>query len=237
MSQKINSRGFTLLEILLVVGIIAILAGIVIVAINPARQLASARNTERRSDLKQIYSAIQQYYIENGTYPSDIPTGSPEEICDTGTATSSHPSIDCGTLIDLSVLVPTYITAIPADPQGPLSFLNQLLPTAYAVAGTGNGYEVGIDSTGKTILTAPNAELGVVIALGTTTVATGTTPGLPVALVPVMTNYNSPAPYIITTSANYGTDYGWHLFATDTWGTPYYVWSLYSQNPDNEGWL
>ena len=57
-----KTRAFTLLEILLVVGIIAILAGIVIIAINPSRQLAQVRNSQRISDIKQINNAMIQYY-------------------------------------------------------------------------------------------------------------------------------------------------------------------------------
>lgn len=67
--------GFTLLEILLVVAAIAILAGIVIVAINPAKQLAQVRNTSRHSDINSISNAIYQYSIDNsGLFPANVDT-------------------------------------------------------------------------------------------------------------------------------------------------------------------
>ncbi len=82
--------GFTLLEILLVIGIIAILAGIVIVAINPSKQLATVRNTERRSDIKQLNSALTQYYIDHTTYPSSVNSlNTLTEVCDTGTLSTT----------------------------------------------------------------------------------------------------------------------------------------------------
>jgi len=159
-----HKKGFTLLEILLVVGIISILAGIVIIAINPGRQLATVRNTERKSDLKQIYNAMTQYYIDNGEYPATIPT-TLTEICDTGTATTS---LTCGSLINLTALVPTYITAIPTDPSGASSTLTLITPAYAAIGGT--GYKLGLSSStnGKLIATAPLAEVGEFIALGTT---------------------------------------------------------------------
>ncbi len=165
--KKSASKGFTLLEILLVVGIIAILAGIVIVAINPSKQLATVRNTERKSDIKQINNAITQFYIDNAYYPASTTiTTTLKEICDTGTATSSA---TCGDLVNLTELVPTYLVAIPVDPSGASSTL-AFIPKAYAATG-GTGYKVGTDSSNKIVMTAPLAELDVFIAIGTTTVA------------------------------------------------------------------
>jgi type II secretory pathway pseudopilin PulG len=147
-----------------VVGIIAILAGIVIVAINPSKQIATVRNTQRLSDIKQINSALQQYFIDNGRYPTSTPA-TLTEICDTGDSTYPQ-NVLCGdSLIDLSILVPTYLAAMPVDPSGASSTLS-FIPKAYAAIG-GTGYKVIRSSTSGLIsVGAPLAELGATIVLG-----------------------------------------------------------------------
>lgn len=104
--KKYTQQGFTLIELLVVIGIIGILAAVVLVAVNPGRQFASARDTQRRADLYGMTNAIYQYATEhNGNIPTAI-TATPTNV---GTG---------GGLVDLStVIVPTYIAAVPKDPS------------------------------------------------------------------------------------------------------------------------
>lgn len=105
-----KNKGFTLIEILVVIGIIALLATIVIIAINPARQFAQARNTQRVANLNTILNAIGQNMADNkGVW-----------TCGSVYFKASNASTTIGTGgSDLNCLVPTYIASgIPTDPTG-----------------------------------------------------------------------------------------------------------------------
>lgn len=108
-------KGFTLLEILLVIAAIGILAAIVIVAINPNRQLSQVRDTQRRSDSNNLQKALEQYLIDTGSYPTGTTTAA-QEVCDTGSNGVGEGTVNAGCL-DLRPLVPTYLAAIPSDPS------------------------------------------------------------------------------------------------------------------------
>lgn len=135
-----HKDGFTLLEILLVVAAIAILAGIIIIAINPAKQLGDTRNAQRYSDVNAIVNAVYQYAIDNnGTIPAAISTAS-TEICKIGAA-------NCANLIDLSFLTANqkYLTALPKDPNGTCNV-------------NGICYKIMKSEDGRITVSAPNAE-------------------------------------------------------------------------------
>lgn len=70
MLQRVRGAGFTLVEILLVISLIAILAVIVLTGLNLAS--SKARDAKRITDLKTIASALEFYYDDTGHYPIAI---------------------------------------------------------------------------------------------------------------------------------------------------------------------
>lgn len=60
-------KGFTLIELLVVVAIIGVLATIILSSLSSAR--ARARDANRVSAIKQMQTALEVYYLDNGHYP------------------------------------------------------------------------------------------------------------------------------------------------------------------------
>src|SRR5260221_6288756 len=63
-----NKQGFTLIELVIVIGVLGVLAASLLVAIDPLEQLARARDAGKKSSVKQLGEAMQAYYSLNGNY-------------------------------------------------------------------------------------------------------------------------------------------------------------------------
>ena len=144
--KKISkNKGFTLIEILVVIGIIAILAGIVLIAINPARQFRQARNTQRESNVNAILNAIGQFTADNkGILPDEIDgtTGTFQDISSTGADLCDGAD---------SELVSTYIPALPFDPD---ETVVDCIGASYDT-----GYQVNKDANGRITVRAIGEDL------------------------------------------------------------------------------
>ncbi len=152
--------GFTLIELLLVIGIIAILASIVIVAINPNRQLGQSRDAQRRSDVNTLLNAIYQYSIDNNGQLPGVLSGA-----GLATGTNCTNSTGCFICMDTACrantstigpkaalarfLTGSYVVAMPQDPR---------LRGLSTASGGITGYKVFKDTTGRITVWAPYAE-------------------------------------------------------------------------------
>lgn len=119
-----NPRGFTLIELLVVVAIIATLAGIIIASMRPVQ--VKARDTKRISDLNLIKSALAQYYVDQGFYPTPgIWVWGGLKLEGTGTTTTLTNQVgNPGYVAPLR----TYITLLPRDPQDQRDAMDVPLP-------------------------------------------------------------------------------------------------------------
>jgi type IV pilus assembly protein PilA len=116
MNNLKNQKGFTLIEILVVIGIIAILAAIVIIAINPARQFAQARNSQRTSNVNAILNAIGQNMADNKGLFTCSATGA---VIDNTARYIEYTAVAAAGLTDLRpclVVNTSYISELPFDP-------------------------------------------------------------------------------------------------------------------------
>jgi len=135
-------HGFTLIEVLVSLAIIALLLGTVIFMINPARRFAETRNNQRELNINVILNAIGQNITNNtGTFicgGGPIPTTTPTII-----GTSTYDIYDC--------LVTEYISEMPVDPTTGMTGTSTSYNTRYSI--------VQNATTTQITVAAPDAEL------------------------------------------------------------------------------
>jgi prepilin-type N-terminal cleavage/methylation domain-containing protein len=150
-------HGFTLIEILVVIGMAAILSTAVLVAVNPLRQFAQVRNIKRQHDVALLLEAVTQKIISDGgifatttdTSSAGCPQKLPSSFQKIGDMKSNQMNL-------YACIVPRYIADLPRDPS--VGYLD--CPIGQVCYGTHFelGYSIRQDPvTHQVTVCAPNA--------------------------------------------------------------------------------
>ncbi len=106
MNTRNLRKGFTLIEILVVISIIGILSAVLYANFVQARQ--EAKNKAMQSELKETQLAIELYKAQNGQYP-------PVPSCATAASgVSTAKSSVCNVVPIISGVIPEFIAEIPS---------------------------------------------------------------------------------------------------------------------------
>jgi prepilin-type N-terminal cleavage/methylation domain-containing protein len=116
MKNKISKmKGFTLVELLIVIALIAILSVAVLATINPIEQSNKARDAAQKNDAAEVLSAYERYYTSQTTYPWGIPETVGATVVDStvpGFGVTGGSGID-GVLVSTSELKSSFAAKTP----------------------------------------------------------------------------------------------------------------------------
>ena len=150
--------GSTLAELLIAISILALLAGITLVALNPKKNQENAADAKRREHLQTMIDALYQYQIDHGEFPH-IPTyrSVDKKHRDVCALTSVVPNelffciLDAPQRIPLGQLIPDYLPALPKDPKNEEQYET--------------GYQLWLDADGRVHASAPLGKGGLGIEM------------------------------------------------------------------------
>ncbi len=155
MKKKQLKKAFTIIEILIVVGIIGILAVALLVLVNPAEAQRRTRDTKRLKDAQFIDSVIKQYLDDGNNFGANCST---TDMCYTAAAgntdTTTCDNVSSNWLGEGAADLCNYAKAIPVDPlntsgstcvdDSQTGDVDNTCNVYYTVAVSGTNYEVNV---------------------------------------------------------------------------------------------
>lgn len=159
-----TQKGFTLIEVIIVVAILALLIAVLAGILNPRLQLGRSRDSRRKADLKKIMIGLEDYAGDHGCYPDAIYEST----------SNCQPTDEFG----------HYLNPIPCDPltHKPYSYFHPTCKVFWLSA----FLEAAEDGTANYILTSSNVRTA---SLPTPTLGSGELPTLPSGPTPTPDQY------------------------------------------------
>jgi len=136
-----KQKGFTLVELMIVITVILILSAVAIMTLNSSR--AKARDSKRLSDVRRLQTALEFFNADENSYPiyDKIELGLPNSVklCNRSAGSFIDASANCQI---------TYMDGVPADP----------LPASKLIySSDGKGYDISFKTETKTEVGPPGA--------------------------------------------------------------------------------
>lgn len=149
------ARGFSFVELLLSVAILASLAVTAAVALNPAQRFKDTRDARRGTNVDTVLSGIHAYIVDNrGALPAGLSAGMAERQLGSAVSGCTISTGSCSVVndacLDISSPLATYLKTIPTDPS-------------LTTESTSTGYSVVVDSNGIVTVKACLVEGGTTI--------------------------------------------------------------------------
>ena len=110
-----NSRGFTLVEIIVALAIIGLLATVVVGALSGSRE--KARDTKRVSDIEQIAVALRLYAEQNGEFPCEQVSNCSSSTQTSNLSLSPFDNVSVGVGGHIDDLLQPFLLRPPQDPR------------------------------------------------------------------------------------------------------------------------
>lgn len=153
--KRTAQSAFTLIELLVVISIIAVLATVVFVALDPAGRLLDARNARRTNDIQSILTAFHECIVDNAGDLTDCGLSTSMAARQLGTAVAGcdDDGATCGTnaaCLDVNGLDP-YLISVPVDPS-------------LASTSTETNYGVTVNANNIVTVTACSVEGGITVS-------------------------------------------------------------------------